>query len=289
MTFYVYNLEEVPVTHRRRFNCLSPSTEVQLGNSGYDQILSEFRGKILPPDHPHTQTVARVVERLLSATHGLSASEEWRVHVIDDPQQKNAFVIPGGKVFVFTGLLPIAKDEAGLAAVLGHEIAHNVAHHMAERVSRSIIIASAAVVIASLFDISGQSSNAIANLVLNLPNSRTQEMEADHIGLLIMAESCYDPEAAVDLWERMAKAEEFSPPQFLSTHPTSYNRRDLIKTWLPQAREKYEEANCGMVSRYASDFQQAFQSPSVQSQGRARQPQGGYIQGGRQNDDDDFF
>ena len=294
-TFYVYNLEQAPVTHRRRFNCIGPSTEAQFGAQGYEETLAQYRGKILPEIHPYTQAVAKVVERLLPATHGLSASEEWRVHVIDDPEQKNAFVLPGGKVFVFTGLLPITKDEAGLAAVLGHEIAHNVAHHLAERISQSIIVAGTAIVIASLFDISGQVSNNIANLALSLPNSRTQEQEADHIGLLMMAESCYDPEAAVDLWTRMAKAEQGAPPQFLSTHPTSYNRRELIKKWLPDARLKYEQSECGMTGRYASDFKQAFQGKVGQAQAQAqtgrRQPQPVYVQGRGQNDDedDDFF
>ncbi len=193
-------------------------------------------------------------------------------------------------MFVFTGLLPITKDEAGLAAVLGHEIAHNVAHHLAERISQSIIVAGTAIIIASLFDISGQLSNGIANLALSLPNSRTQEQEADHIGLLMMAESCYDPEAAVDLWTRMAQAEQGSPPQFLSTHPTSYNRRELIKQWLPEARLKYEQAECGMVGRYAGDFKQAFQGKVSQAQSGRRQPQPVYAQGrGRNDDEDDFF
>ena len=290
-TFYVYNLEPAPVTHRRRFNCISPSTEAQFGVQGYEETVRQYRGKILPENHPYTVLVARVVERLLPATHGLSASEEWRVHVIDDPDQKNAFVLPGGKVFVFTGLLPIARDENGLAAVLGHEIAHNVAHHLAERISQSIVVGGAAIIIATLFDVSGQLSNSIANLALSLPNSRTQEMEADHIGLLLMAESCYDPEAAVDLWTRMQQAEQMSPPQFLSSHPTSGNRRELIKKWLPEARQKFEQSSCGMTSQYNVGFKQVLQSNPIQKQiqGGRGQQQPVYTQRPAQNDDDDFF
>ena len=287
-TFYVLNLEQVPITHRRRFNCIGASTEAQLGSQGYEETLRDFRGKILPENHPYSQMVAKVVERLLPTARGLSGSDEWRIHVINEQDQKNAFVLPGGKVFVFTGLLPIAKDEAGLAAVLGHEIAHNVAHHLAERLSQSIIVAGAAMIIATLFDISGQSSSAIANVALSLPNSRTQEMEADHIGLLMMAEACYDPNAAYDLWGRMAEAEKGAPPQFLSTHPTSYNRRELIKQWLPQAMQKYEESNCSMASRYNSDFQQAFGSNQSQQMG-SRRPQPVYDHRRDQDDDDDFF
>lgn len=257
-TFYVINLEEVPITHRRRFNCISPETEKNLlGKMGYESVLQEFRGKILPENHPYTQMVARVVERLLPSTGGL-AGDEWVVHVIDAPKEKNAFVMPGGKVFVFTGILPIAQDEDGLATVLGHEIAHNVAHHAAERLSRGGFLALAAILTSLVFDISGNSAQFIIDLFLSLPNSRTQEAEADRIGLLMMAQSCFNPDAAVEMWRRMAEAEKGAPPQFLSTHPSSHNRMDTIKSWLPEAHQKMRESECGMMSGYASDFRKAF-------------------------------
>lgn len=176
-TVYVINLEEVPVTHRRRFNIISPETEKKIMADGYEQVLGEYRGKILPANHPYTQLVARVVKRLLPSTGGL-AGDDWAVHVIDEPRERNAFVMPGGKVFVFSGILPIAEDEDGLAAVLGHEIAHNVAHHSAERLSRSGFLAVIAFFGAYLFDVSGAASQTVVNLLLSLPNSRTQEAEA---------------------------------------------------------------------------------------------------------------
>ena len=110
----------------------------------YNQLLGEFKGRVLPREHPYTQLVAKITERLIPATHGLAGDGDWQVHVIDDPNTVNAFVLPGGKVFVFTGIFPIAGDENGLATVLGHEIAHNVAHHVGERLSRQVFTMAAA-------------------------------------------------------------------------------------------------------------------------------------------------
>lgn len=289
--FYVTNQEEVPITGRRRFNVVSPETEIKMAAGGYEEILQQFRGRILPVDHPYTQMVARVVERLLPSAGGLAGKGDWRVHVIDAPDERNAFVIPGGKVFVFTGILPICKDEDGVAAVLGHEIAHNVAHHVAERMSQGGITLIFGLVASLLFDISGQLGQGIASLFLSMPNSRTQEQEADHIGLLMMAESCYDPQSAIGLWTRMAEAEKGAPPQFLSTHPTSYNRRELIRSWMPQAEAKYEASNCSMTRRYTQDFKQAFGASNNSQVGSGRRipvQQAGPPQR-RRDDDDDWF
>ena len=278
---YVYNLEEVPLTKRRRFNVVSPETEKTLGDSQYQQILNEFKGRILPSNHPYTELVARVMERLLP--HSGLANEEWMVHVIDDSSQQNALFIPGGRVIVFTGILPLCRDENGLASVLGHEIAHNVAHHVAERLSGSYLIGLASILGSLLFDVSGQLSSQFANLVLSLPNSRTQEREADHIGLLIMAESCYDPSSAIDFWSRMAEAQQGAPPQFLSTHPSDYNRRELIRSWLPQAMDKFEQGGCAIASRHNQSFKEAFK---MQGQ-KSRAPQQVLVGGG--DDGDDIF
>lgn len=252
------------------------------GDAGYEQILREYRGKVLPANHPYTQMVARVVERLLPSTGNL-AGDEWVVHVVDEPNEKNAFVMPGGKVFVFTGILPICQDENGLAAVLGHEIAHNMAHHAAERMSRSFFITLGAIAIASIFDLSGSTSKIIIDLFLSLPNSRAQEAEADHIGLLVMAQSCFDPNAVVDFWKRMAQAERGAPPQFLSTHPSSSNRMETIHSWLPEAMSKYQESECGMTKTFQDEFRAAFSGTS----GSTAKPIAG--QRPRSKDDDDLW
>lgn len=129
--FYIYNLEEVPVSGRRRFNIISPSLEEMIGKASVDQVKEEYRGRILPEYDPRVRKVKKVLERLLPFAEGEGLKGmDWEVHVIDSPEQ-NAFVAPGGKVFVFTGILPLCEDEDGIAAVLGHEIAHVVAHHTA--------------------------------------------------------------------------------------------------------------------------------------------------------------
>lgn len=255
VAFYVYNLEEVPITHRRRFNIFSPDAEKEVAGSSneYQQQLNEYRGKVLPPNHHLTKIVTRVVNRLLPTTGGL-AGDDWQIHVIDAPEIQNAFVMPGGKVFVFTGILAICQSEDGVATVLGHEIAHNVAHHVAERISGQLWAYAFAFGVSFFFDWSGNLSTQIAQLLLSLPNSRTQEEEADHIGLLMMAEACYDPREAVAFWERMAKAEKVTTLEFLSTHPSTFNRIDHIKKWVPEALEKYNAKGCSMTSQFARDF-----------------------------------
>jgi hypothetical protein len=288
--FYVYNLEEVPITGRKRFNCLSPATEKQvLGDAGYQDLLREYQGRILPENHPYTRMVTKVVKRLLPAVGNLGTETEWAVHVIDEPNEKNAFVVPGGKVFVFSGIIPICQDENGVATVLGHEIAHNVAHHTAERISRSLFVFLISLAATALFDVSGTTSKYITDLVLSLPNGRTQEAEADHIGLLLMARSCFDPNAAIGFWHRMAQAEKYAPPQFLSTHPSSHNREGLIRGWLPEARTIYDSSECGSTSAWAKDFKMAFEGPKVTG---GRPPLGGRsptdTKPSRDDEDDDW-
>ena len=288
---YVYNLEEVPVTHRRRWNIVSPSLEKKLAGAGYEGVLNQYKGRVLPKDHPYTRLAARVVERLIPTipqTGGVTG-EEWHIHVIDDPDQPNAFVMPGNKVFVFTGILPICKDEDGLAAVLGHEIAHNVAHHVGERISKSAFAGILALGAALLFDVSGQFTQQIGDLILSLPNSRAQESEADHIGLLMMAEACYNPQAAVELWQRMQQFEKSkrgqgAPPQILSTHPASENRMRVLEGLQQEAQAHASEKGCGAgLSQQMDDFKNSYD--------RQRQHQQIQIQPsrGKQKEDDDYF
>jgi len=128
---YFYNTDTVPVSGRRRFNIISPAFEVQLGVQQYQQVLQQYRGRILSDSDPRSRQVKRVLERLIPNS-GLPADFDWKVHVIDS-EETNAFVIPGGKVFVFTGILPICGNDDGLAAVLSHEVGHTVARHIAEK------------------------------------------------------------------------------------------------------------------------------------------------------------
>ncbi|KAF7182972.1 hypothetical protein CNMCM7691_002716 [Aspergillus felis] len=252
---YTSNVETVEMTGRRRFNCVSSQQELKMGQQSYEEVLRSTHGKILSENHPLTIMVNRVLRRLIPQAPIEGA--DWRVHVIKDDGMVNAFVLPGGKVFVYTGILPICKDEDGLAAVLGHEIAHVVAHHPAERMSNNILTVGAVFIISLLFDISGQIPSLLLNLMYSLPNSRTQEAEADNIGLMMMSKACFDPEAAVGLWARMQKAEQETPPQFLSTHPSSYNRMESIRGWLGKAEAIYEDSGCSTLGNYMPGFRQA--------------------------------
>ena len=181
--FVYVNLERVPISGRLRFNCFTSGFEEQIGNMTVQSILQEYRGRILPPTHPDSQMVNRVLRRLIPAS-GLEHLN-WEVRVIDDRHQQNAFVAPGGKVFVYSGILPICGNEDGLAAVLGHEISHQLAHHTGEKLSKSLLITLPAILIALSFDISAQASQLIVDLVLERPGSR--KMEVSLIGFSIQS------------------------------------------------------------------------------------------------------
>ncbi|KAJ4363663.1 metalloendopeptidase [Neocucurbitaria cava] len=253
---YIYNLEEVPVSGRRRFNIISPGMEEMMGKATVDQVREEYQGKILPDYDPRVRSVKKVLQRLLPFAEGEGLKElEWEVAVIDSPEQ-NAFVAPGGKVFVFTGILPLCEDENGIAAVLGHEIAHVVAHHTAERMSQAPLILLGCIAL-SMFDVSFYSGKMLLDLFLSMPASRKHEAEADFIGLMMMAQGCYRPEAAMDFWARMEKAGKGAPPEILSTHPSNHNREEKIREWLPKAQEKAEESDCSMTGKFANDFTSA--------------------------------
>ncbi|KAH9826968.1 Peptidase family M48 [Teratosphaeria destructans] len=252
--FYIYNQEQVPVSNRYRFNVVRPAYEAQLGQQQYEQTMQEFGRKVLPAYSPEHRMVQRVLNRLIPNC-GLPPDYQWEAHVIDD-DMKNAFVIPGGKVFVFRGILDVAEGEDGLAAVLGHEIAHNVAHHAAERMSQGFVFLGLGYLVSQFIGIDFGISNFVMQLAFTLPGSRAQESEADYIGLLMMAQSCYDPRAAMRLWSRMEQFEkgQGAPPQFMSTHPSSHNRLEKIAKWLPEADNKLESSDCGFTTRFADDF-----------------------------------
>ncbi|EPS39611.1 hypothetical protein H072_6598 [Dactylellina haptotyla CBS 200.50] len=253
-SWYLYNIEEVPVSGRRRFNVISTHLEQQLGDSQYQQVVQQYHSHILPDNDPRVIQVRRVLARLIPHS-GLPSNYDWKVTVIDS-QETNAFVIPGGKVFVFTGILPVCADDDGLAAVLGHEIGHNVARHIAEQMSRGIFLLAAAWMVELFWGIPGGFSQQLLQLAIDMPKSRAQESEADHIGLMMMAKSCYDPNAAVTLWERMQIVEKKMavPPEMLSTHPSSQRRQTELAALLPQAYQIALDSECSVTGKYVEEF-----------------------------------
>jgi Zn-dependent protease with chaperone function len=192
-------------------------------------------------------TVNRVSERIIDAA-GLRGRYPWQTVVVKS-SQKNAFVTPNGKIVVFTGILPIAKTEAGLAAILGHEVSHVIARHSAERMSQALlaeltVTAADAALAASNSKYRPIISAAVglgAQYGVLLPFSRAHESEADHIGLLLMAKAGYDPSEAAGLWQRMEAAGGSGPWEFLSSHPSHATRVAQIQQWLPEASLYYAD------------------------------------------------
>lgn len=234
--------QNVPLTGRSQLQMISESQERRMGLSSFKEIIEK---EPLDPDPAINARVTRIGQRIAAATG--RTDYEWEFKVIEDDKTINAFCLPGGKVAVYTGLLPVAQDDAGLAAVIGHEVAHAIARHGGERLSQEILVAGLTVATvvgtrdAKNRDLYAGLLGAGAAVGYLLPYSRLHESEADRMGLIYMAKAGYDPRAAVDLWKRMAAASKgkAKPPEFLSTHPADESRIREIQHWLPEALGYY--------------------------------------------------
>lgn len=238
----------VPYTERHQFMMVSESQEAKIGETLFQQVKAE---STVSADPAMNALVKEVGERIAAATD--REDFNWEFIVIDDPTA-NAFALPGGKVAFHTGIMPICQDADGVAAVMGHEVAHVLARHGAERMSQqqALSIGQSALMMALL----GQSPvvregvlsayGLGAQVGVLLPYSRKHELEADRIGLILMAKAGYNPEAAIAFWERMLeRKEEGAPPQFLSTHPSDEKRLADLKSYLPEAMGYYKQAQNG--------------------------------------------
>lgn len=234
----------VPITGRSQLLLLSERAEQQMGLDAYRQVLRKAK---LSTDAAATDLVRRVGRRIAEATG--RTDYQWEFNLIED-KQANAFCLPGGKVAVYTGILPVTRDDAGLAAVLGHEVAHAIARHGGERVSEGLLVqvglAATQVALSRNDPATVQQVTALlgagATVGLLLPWGRSQELEADHLGLIYMAKAGYHPSAARDLWMRMDEVARGrgSPPEFLSTHPSAETRIRQIEAWIPEALQYYQ-------------------------------------------------
>ena len=233
-----------PETGRRQFIVVGEDTMNKLGADAYTELKKEEKTSTDPRIN---EIVQRVGKRITQASDRTDYA--WEFTVFDEPNTVNAFALPGGKVGVYTGILPIAQNEAGLAVVLGHEIAHVIVKHGAERVSQQIgtnIVLEAAnaglgnnpnrnVIMAGL--------GLGANVGVLLPYSRTHESEADKIGIRYMARAGYDPREAPKFWDRMdAEAGGGQPPVFLSTHPSPEKRTAELEALVSDAMVSYESS-----------------------------------------------
>ncbi|KAK0613468.1 peptidase family M48-domain-containing protein [Immersiella caudata] len=263
--FYFSNLETVPVSGRTRFNVYGSDTVREAGEMQYKATLYELEragARILPDWDWKTVRVKRVMRKLIPFS-GM-AGENWEIFVIEDPHTANAFVLPGGKVFVFSGILPLARTDSALAAVLGHEIAHNVADHVGERMSAAIgtnIVLYSAMALVGFLGFGPLLMHWVGSRFLDIafgnPMSRLQESEADYIGLMMMSEACYDPADAVEFWKRMEQAKGGEVSEWLSTHPSNVSRIKRIQEWLPEAMEKRQNSDCHTTTAFADLFRRA--------------------------------
>jgi predicted Zn-dependent protease len=255
--FLLAGCAEVPVTHRSALHLVPESQLLSLSLQEYQDVLKK---STLSTDPVKVQMVRTVGERVARAaeTHLRESGQayriegyHWEFNLIEDDKVVNAWAMPGGKVAVYTGILPFTKDETGLAVVLGHEIAHAIAGHGNERMSQgllaqmgglalSVALAQQPAQTQALFQ---QAFGVGANVGFLLPYSRLQESEADHIGLIFMARAGYDPRFAIPFWERMNAQGGQRPPEFLSTHPAPSSRIENLKRLIPDALPFYERAS----------------------------------------------
>jgi predicted Zn-dependent protease len=244
---------KVSGTGRSQFNFMSKDQELALGEGAYEESIGDAK---LVTSGPQWEMVKRVYDRVtVSATKLHPEATEgfaWEIKLIDAPDTVNAWALPGGKMAVYTGLFQAAKNEDQLAAVVGHECAHAVARHGGERVSQQ----SAAQVVLqglgvgmSFSELSPAAQQATmaafgagTQYGILLPFSRTQESEADEIGLFIAADAGYDPRQAVELWKNMASLGGEKPPEWASTHPSDETRQKRLAELMPRAMELYIKA-----------------------------------------------
>jgi predicted Zn-dependent protease len=244
MLFQYCSSERVtnPITGRNARVALSSEQEEALGMQSFQEVLSQAD---VVTSGPEFDLVVRVAKRLAAATGADSSGFNWQVSVVNSPQA-NAFCLPGGKIVIYTGILPHARTEDGLAAVMGHEMAHAIARHGSQRLLRTSLAQTAlAGASFSMGNMDYQERQTImaalgagAQYGVLLPFSRDHETEADQMGLVYMARAGYDPREAIAFWERMRESNEAQPPEFASTHPSHERRIQDLRDFLPTAMKE---------------------------------------------------
>jgi len=232
--------QRTPVTHRVEHVGLTDKQQMQLGSEEYAKTLREDRAQIVSSGTSYAQ-VQRVAKRIEAVARRDKPNFVWKVTLLRK-NEANAYCLPGGKIVVYTGILPVTQTDAGLATVLGHEVAHATAEHVAERLERQNLTRIAIAIAAGGIAVTpSQYAHLVALLgvggqAASLPFSRKQESEADHIGLIYMARAGFDPHQAVAFWKRMLRASKGKePPEFASDHPSTARRVEQVEGWLPEA------------------------------------------------------
>jgi predicted Zn-dependent protease len=265
--YYLSHQQEASYTGRKQLIDTTAEQEAALGLQSYRQILQESR-VVTSGDLP--QQVRAIAQRLIEAapkveqylaqTANVPASTDWGafdwdVSVIES-DQVNAFCLPGGKIAVYTGIIPVAKNSDGLAAVMGHEIAHALLRHGGERMAQQKLVQIGTMAASmSVGEMDPQQQRMVmaaigagAQYGVLLPFSRDHESEADKVGLLLAAAACFNPQEAPRLWERMAQLGSQKPPEFMSTHPAEATRIQQLNAWMPEA-EQVRQHFCSAPAR----------------------------------------
>ena len=249
----VWGCAEVPITGRRSLHLVPESELLTLSLQQYNEVLQKSK---LSTDNQKVAMVRRVGNRVAKAAELFLAESghqdtikdfQWQFNLIEDDKTANAWVMPGGKAAVYTGILPFTQDETGLAVVLGHEVGHALANHGNERMSQGLLANMGGMALSVALSSQPQMTQELAmaafgagaSIGILLPYSRLQESEADHIGLILMARAGYDPREAIPFWQRMNASPGKRPPELLSTHPAPETRIADIKALIPEAMAYY--------------------------------------------------
>lgn len=244
--------ESAPITGRRQMILVSRDYERSLGAAAFDEQLKDQKRITAGADHERVQRVgARIAAAAKERYPKETAGFAWEFALLDSPEV-NAWMLPGGRSAVYTGILPVAATDDELAVVMGHEVAHALARHGAERISRAMVVSGIVIAASASDEVDPEIVAATAGAYGALGEtafSRSEESEADHIGLMLSASAGYDPRAAVGFWRKMANLSNGGPPEFLSTHPSGETRAKRLAELMPEAVAAYEAAIARGVGR----------------------------------------
>ncbi|OWY22549.1 M48 family peptidase [Sphingobacteriales bacterium UPWRP_1] len=278
---------KVPLTGRKQFTLIPDATLNQLSNDQYRDFLSQNKVVSGTPDAQMVknigQRISQSVQQYLAQNKAADRVQgfKWEFNLIDS-KEVNAWCMPGGKVAVYTGLLPVTKNENALAVVMGHEIAHAIAEHGSERMTQGLLQQLGAVGLALAMqnkpaqtrDMFMQAYGIGSTVGVMLPFSRKQETEADELGLVFAAMAGYDPKEAVAFWQRMSQAGGAKPPEFLSTHPSDATRINNLQKFMPTALKYYKPgSNTGGATQTTTDGKQPAGKPTGTNTNKNAQPQ----------------
>lgn len=265
--YILMNLDRAPFTNRMRVLGMSRKTEYAMGKEAYTDLLNSVKPNILSPSHPVSRRVRGVVSRIASTVNKidpeLAQGFEWSVAVADVPEP-NAMCVPGGRILITTGIMQILHTDDEMAIILAHEIAHALNRHGAENMGLQYLVYPLIIILNMVLD-TRWLPTILVTLLLKLPYSRKLEHEADYVGLILCAESCYDPRVAPVVFERLAQLQgqgqetgglQNKISSFFSTHPQTAERAERLRRALPERLERYNDkcVHSHMFSQFVGDW-----------------------------------